>query len=299
MDDEEEDEEEGIKNHSGDKNKSPKSILGVKDENVLRQANNNKELFDSPKRAVTPQQQPQHRHITAPSLSSNNTARQLFNGNGKQQPTPPNKTSTIQTNTITSDIEVQETGQELFPVQKLKEQQQQRKNGDYSSNYSDASSYLIEVNNENKSPLLVETTPHSEKTRERVRLLKNLGVNHYTTSRNIQQQSINNECYTTPPSITTQQSQKQHHLITSASAGKNKHHQQVQKLQQPQQRSEKEHLQFVRNALRRPFGRENLPPSVIVSVMRPPYFFIPKSPTYYVQTVARHPHFDYYTDIHS
>jgi hypothetical protein len=117
--------------------------------------------------------------------------------------------------------------QELFSMHKLHQQQQLKINGDNSSSscYSDASSMSIGANNENKSPLLFDVSPRN----------KTEIVSPHTS-----------------PMI---QKKSQQHLISPASGKKGT---------SLSHRSYQERQQFITRALRRPFGRENIPPSVIV-----------------------------------
>lgn len=241
-DDDEEEEEQDF--GTIDKRKSPNSaILVVKDENALIRTGNKNEITGGgsvPKR-VEAQQRIQDR-VATPTLYSSTTGRQLFN-NEKQQPIM--RSSTSDTRIAAGKNAKKNPGetQELFSMHKLQQQHQIKNNGDNSSSscYSDASSISIGANNENKSPSFFDTSPNEGKE-----------IAGHTS-----QQSSN--IAATPTMI---QKSSQYHQITPASAKKQ---QPIQPLvKQPP--SDQERLQFVRNALRRPFGRENIPPSVIVSI---------------------------------
>jgi hypothetical protein len=214
-----------------EKGKSVKSaVLVAKDENALIYTSNRADGRAVPKRAQT--QQYLQERVGAPAMYSRTTSKQLFSNEKLlpvTRPLPP------------AAAEKKATGeqrgtQELFSMHKLHQQQQMKINGDNSSSscYSDASSMSIGANNENKSPLLFDVSP-SNKTK----IVSPQPASVLTN---------------TSPMI---QKKSQQHLISPASGKKwtpLSHH------------SGQERQHFITRALRRPFGRENIPPSVIVGL---------------------------------
>jgi hypothetical protein len=211
------------------------AVLVVKDENALIHTRNRNEMARVgavPKQRAQTQQYTQNRAGTQV-LFSTTTATQSF-GNEKLQPVARSS----QTAAVVKKAAGEQRGtQELFSMHKLQHQQQLKINGDNSSSscYSDASSMSIGANNENKSPfVLFDVFPSNEKE---IVTPQPAGV----STDNI-------------PMI---QKTSQQQLISPASGKKGT----------PSiHRSDQERQRFVRSALRRPFGRENIPPSVIVGL---------------------------------
>lgn len=223
------------------------AVLVVKDENALIHTSNRNEMARGgavPKQRAQTQQYTQNR-VGAPALFSTTTATQLF-GNEKFQPVArPSPTAAV-AKKATGE---QRGTQELFSIHKLQHQQQLKINSDNSSSscYSDASSMSIGANNENKSPfVLLDAPPSNEKE---IVSPQPAGVSADTT-----------------PMI---QKSSQQQLISPASGKKGT---------PSSHRSDQERQHFVRSALRRPFGRENIPPSFIVGLTCSlEYFLIPVS----------------------
>ena len=229
-----EEEEENEFKHLSPKKQSPKSILRIKDENstTLSSRKVGKQSksggFDGASFVE---------NATSSTASGSGFAPDQPNGNSTfstaASPEPTFSDNTKEPMPQASSPQSERTrtmDQDLFPVRKLRRD----KNGSSSSYNSDASS-TVTGNHENTSPSF-----EFNRQVEQVTLLKNLGKLHFEVSQH------------KAPSRSPPLKQGK----STPRSGR-----ELQK----KKRSDQEQLQFVRTALTRPFGREYLPPSAIVS----------------------------------